>query len=116
MWQGCCWIRLWDELRWFMSVLMILTGKNYVNNTRICTQSNKILEFLCPYLLKSGTSQNETSQNRTKPAETTPKKIPKRPETTQNLRNLEFSASFHFSNFEPKCSNLSILGQDVSNF
>ena len=46
----------------------------------------------------------------------------KRSETTQNdanfknWGNLEFSTSFGFSNFEPKCPNLGILGKEVSTF
>ena len=39
----------------------------------------------------------------------------KRAETSRNS-NSNFSTSFHFSNFEPKCRNLGILGKEVSIF
>ena len=77
------------------------------------------------YLLKLGTSQNDpkpakTSRNQPKRPEnkqSNPNKIVKQPETTgkfKNLGNLQFSTSFRFSNFEPKCPNLGILGQEIS--
>ena len=48
----------------------------------------------------------ETSRNNRKPVKTTPQNR-KRSETTRHLKlgNLEFSTSFRFSNFEPKCPN-----------
>ena len=48
----------------------------------------------------------ETSRNNRKPVKTTPQNV-KRSETTRHLKlgNLEFSTSFRFSNFEPKCPN-----------
>ena len=65
------------------------------------------------YLLKP-----RTSQNKPKPVGTTQKSC----ETTrnhpksQNWGNSNFSTSFHFSNFEPKCRNLGILGKEVPIF
>ena len=65
--------------------------------------------------------QDETSQNEPKPAETT-QNYPKRLQKTannpkcQNWGNLEFSNSFCFSSFKPKCSNLGILDQEVPTF
>ena len=60
----------------------------------------------------------ETGQNKPKPAETTAQKC----ETTrndskvQNWGNLGFPTRFCFSNFQPKCPNLGILGQEISAF
>ena len=66
----------------------------------------------------------KTSQNESKPVKETKiyRKDPENCETIQNntqfqiCGNLEFSTSFCFSNFDPKCPNLGILGQEVSNF
>ena len=53
--------------------------------------------------------QVETSQNEPKSAETT-LNDPK----YENWGNLQFSASFHFSNFQCKWPNLGIFGQEIS--
>ena len=77
-------------------------------------------QLLTPYLLKPGTNRNEpksakTNRNQSKPAETTQKNC----ETTrsdpnlQNWGNLEFFASFRFSNIKPKCLNCGILDQKI---
>ena len=60
----------------------------------------------------------ETSRNDSKPAETTQNncKTTQNDPKFQNWENLEFSASFRFSNFVPKCPNLGILGKEVSDF
>ena len=64
-------------------------------------------------LIKLGASQNNL-----KPAQITKKNC----ETTWNdpefqiWRNMEFSNTFHFSSFNPKCPNLGVLGQKVLTF
>ena len=57
----------------------------------------------------------KTNQNKPKPVKTTSKKC----KTTQdhpkfqNLGNLEYSTSFYFSNFGPKCSKFGILDENL---
>ena len=69
------------------------------------------------YLLKFGTSQNEPNPSKT--SQNQPKQLKKNCETTwnnpmlQKWGNLEFSTSFHFSNFESKCPNLGIFGEAI---
>ena len=59
----------------------------------------------------------KTSQNKPKPAETTQKsKTTRNDPKFQNWGNLEFSTTFRFSNFEPKCQNFGVLGQKVLTF
>ena len=79
-----------------------------------------------PYLLKSGTSQNnpkpaKTSRNKPKQYKTSQNdswKWNNRKDTKfQNWTNLEFSFwSFRCSNIEPKYPNLGILDRKLSNF
>ena len=70
-------------------------------------------------LLKSRTSRSQSKQAEISRND---RKKKKKCETTQNdanfknWGNLEFSTSFGFSNFEPKCPNLGILGKEVSTF
>ena len=80
-------------------------------------------QLLIPYLLKPGTNRNEpkpakTKRNQSKPAETTPKNCEtiRIDSKLQKWGNLEFSASFRFSNIESKCLNLGILGQKILTF
>ena len=86
----------------------MLTTNDYCNMRNV---NKTIIHITEPYLLKP-------SQKDPKPAKTTQKNS----ETTrndpkfQNWGNPDFSTSFRFSNFEPKCSNLGILGQEVSTF
>ena len=58
----------------------------------------------------------KTSQNERKPVKRTKtnQKDPKNWEMIHSCGNLEFSTSFCFWNFDPKCPNLGILGQEVS--
>ena len=49
------------------------------------------------------------TRNMLKSAKNTPKKF-------KNWRNLEFSTSFRFLNFEPRYPKLGIFGKEVSTF